>query len=205
MSDFVVLREWAESCANTAGVRPKDWARFVSALMALQDHNLFHFKHSMRVGIYAYLLAEHEEQSDLKFPLFAGCGHDIGKCDIGNDVLDHPDFGPEEYKKIKEHPRAGFVALSDDNFLYTACIAGLHHAFQPNGYGISLTDLPDWMSDDAREQIYEMAHFIMLVDFFDALTTRGTRGGGDPKGIMLDRFGDQRERVDWLFAHQMKD
>lgn len=205
MSDVDTLWARASECAEAAGVRLKDWERFIDKIESLQDHNEFHFKHSLRVGIYAYSLANYEGQRDLKFPLFAGCAHDIGKCDIGNDVLNHPEFGPEQYEIVKAHPRLGFDTLYDD-FMFSSFIAGLHHAFQPNGYGIDPdTDLPSWLPDETRELVLRMARFIMLVDFFDALTTRGARGGSDPQGIMLDRFEDQRDRVDWLFAHQMEE
>lgn len=206
MNEVTVSLEYlANGCALAAGIRPDQWVRFTRTLWALHEHNAVHYYHSLRVGLYAYKIAAIEGQRDLKYPLFAGFGHDIGKCGILNEVLNNPDFGPEDYEVIKAHPRLGFEQLKD-SFLFTSFIAGLHHKFQPEGYGIELErDAPFKLSERATETVLKMTHLVMICDFFDALTTRADKfGGREVSEIMYERFPDQKERVDKLFEIRLK-
>lgn len=189
--------------ARRAGITPEAWRGFIDFLEALHEHNSTHYEHSLRVGIYAFDLALHEGQRDLKYPLYAGCGHDLGKCDIANEIIEHPNFGPEQMEAMKAHTFQGFERLKD-HYLWTAFVAGLHHKYQPNGYGIDLREcVPEGLSDEAVAKIEWMAGFISLCDFFDALTTRSGPMAGDVEGTMRKRFPDQSDRVDWLLANRL--
>ena len=63
--------------AEQTGIHPRAWQRFLRELTILKQHNQSMYAHSLRVGLYTYGLAQAEDTADLKFPLFAGCGHDI--------------------------------------------------------------------------------------------------------------------------------
>jgi HD-GYP domain-containing protein (c-di-GMP phosphodiesterase class II) len=206
------LEAQIDICAREVRVKAEIWSRFMAELGELKAHNEFMYTHSLRVGLYAYGLAKSEGQDNLKFPLFAGCGHDIGKCEIANSLLDSKNLQPEEFEVIKEHATRGYEKLKD-TFLYTGLIAGLHHKYKDQGgYGIDLElDAPFELSEASRDGIKAMAQLVMLADFFDALTTRDNNKGfiedpNDPiqkREVMLRFFPDATSRVDWLIANRV--
>ena len=154
-------------------------------------------------------MAASEGQADLRFPLFAGCGHDVGKCEVSNQLLDSTNLQPEEFEVIKRHSGAGYERL-EGSFLFTAFIAGLHHRYRDGGYGIELDEVASSnLSEGSKELVVAMAKLVMIADFFDALTTRSNNKGfiaspGDPAeqmAVMAKHFPDDRRRVQWLVEH----
>jgi HD-GYP domain-containing protein (c-di-GMP phosphodiesterase class II) len=205
------LESTVDATAGSLGVKPATWQEFKDKLAALKEHNLSTYMHSLRVGIYSYGISKLENQSDLKFPLFAGCGHDIGKCEIDNTVLDTKVMTTEQFEDIKRHTTEGFELLKD-SFLYSGYVAGLHHKYQANDYGIDLdVDSPIALNPKARKKIILMAKQVMIADFFDALTTRN-----NDKGLIKDRddkseirtilkkyFPGSAKRIDWLILNKI--
>jgi HD-GYP domain-containing protein (c-di-GMP phosphodiesterase class II) len=190
-------------CAREANIRDSTWQDFIDLIDQLHDHNPGHGEHSLRVGLYTFGLAQYEKWPDLKYPLYAGCGHDIGKCDILNEIIDHPNFGPEQMAIMRAHPQYGWERLKD-RYLFTAFVAGLHHKFQPDGYGINLEEVaPFPLTKEAGDTITNMAKLVMICDFFDALTTRKGPNQDHVAGTMLKNFPTQVERVLWLLEHQI--
>lgn len=199
-------------CKQAAKPDPERWAQMRGALEALADHSPTMFTHSLRVGLYAHGLAINEGFADPVRFLCAGAGHDMGKIEIPTGVLDAADITPDQFEEIKQHSRAGFSHLLDID-LFAALVAGLHHSFQPNGYGIDLhSDSPVVLSPDEADNVIEAAKLVMICDFFDALTTRierkpYTADARTPelqRRVMLEFFPDDTGRVDWLFAHILK-
>jgi len=209
--DVAHLEDQADQLAKEVGIKTEMWQRFMRVLNELKQHNEFMYAHSLRVGIYTCGLANHERQTNLKFPLFAGCGHDVGKCEIANALLDSKNLQPEEFEQIKRHTTEGYARLKD-SFLFTGFIAGLHHKYKPDGYGIDLdTDTPFDLKDTSKQTIIAMAQLVMLVDFFDALTTRDNNKGfienphdPDQQRLVMSRFfPDQLSRIEWLIAQRI--
>lgn len=202
------LIEETHCCAAELGITRSAWAEFLQVLEKLHDHNPAHFLHSLRVGLYVFGLGRYLGRSDLRLLLYGGCGHDFGKCDISNDVLDHRAFGPEQYEVIKEHVFRGFEALKD-RYLFTAFIAGLHHLMQDNGYGIDLDAVaPFPLRAELKAAILSAAALVAMVDFFDALTTRKDgkgllAGGRTAEEVMAEQFPGQERSLRWLFAHRI--
>ena len=183
----------------------------MSVISELKVHNESMYTHSLRVGLYALGIASSENQSDLSFPLFAGCGHDIGKCEIDNALLDSKNMQRHEFEQIKTHAIEGYAKLKD-SFLFTALIAGLHHKYKTDGYGIDLEEnLLFGLDDKAKTSVKAMAKLIMIADFFDALTTRDNNKGfiADPQDprlqreVMTNYFPDSKSRIEWLVAHKI--
>lgn len=200
------LEAAVDNLATEVGIAPERWQQFRVHLTELKQHNAFMYDHSLRVGIYALGLARMEGQTDLRFPLFAGCGHDIGKCEIDNGLLDSKNLTPEQFEHIKAHSMEGYVKFKD-SFLFTGLVAGLHHKFKPGGYGIDLeTDVTTTLAPETKQKVEAMAKLVMIADFFDALTTRNNNKGliddpSDPEqqlAVMTEFFPDQPERVKWL-------
>ena len=210
-SDVQYLEQQVDALAAEVGIKPEIWDKFMNIIAELKDHNQFMYAHSLRVGIYAHGIAASEGQAVLKFPLFAGCGHDIGKCDIANTLLDSKNLQPHEFEQIKRHTTEGFERLKD-SFLFTGLIAGLHHKYKDGGYGIDLDiDAPYPLSSTDRKAVEDMSRLVMIADFFDALTTRIDNKGyiedpDDPdqqSEVMLRFFPNEQSRIDWLIAHRI--
>ncbi len=210
-SQIRALERHVSSLARTEKIRPVVWHIFMELLAELKDHNPEMYAHSLRVGIYAHGLAANEGENDLKFPLYAGCGHDIGKCEVQNAYLDSKNMTPAEFEHIKEHATRGYERLKD-KFLYTSFVAGLHHSFQDHGYGIDLKEVaPKSMPADQIKRIEAMARLVAIADFFDALTTRNNNKGyiddpSDPdqqRTVMTAHFPDQETRISWLILHRI--
>lgn len=201
MKTWTDYSEQLADCAKVAGIGEEPWETFLEYVVALHDHNPVHACHSLRVGLYAFGLAQHEGLEDLKYPLYAGTAHDVGKCDILNEVIDHPNFGPEQMRIMRAHPQFGFDRLKQQ-YLFTAFIAGLHHKFQPDGYGIDLADAaPFKLSSGAKVMIVRMAKLVMICDFYDAVTTREGPNRERVAETMREHFPTRGVRVDWLLEH----
>lgn len=211
-SQIRALERQVSSIARTEKIRPVVWHIFMELLAELKEHNAEMYAHSLRVGIYTHGLAASEGETDLKFPLYAGSGHDIGKCEVQNAYLDSKNLTPAEFEHIKEHATRGYERLKD-KFLYTSFVAGLHHSFQDHGYGIDFKEVaPKTMPTDQIERIEAMARLVAIADFFDALTTRHNNKGliddpSDPeqqRAVMTAHFSDQVARISWLIEHRVK-
>jgi HD-GYP domain-containing protein (c-di-GMP phosphodiesterase class II) len=210
--DIEFLETRVNGRSAEVGIKPEIWALFREVLDGLKDHNEFMYTHSLRVGIYASGIAEFEGQTNLKFPLFAGCGHDIGKCEVENAFLDSKNLQPHEFEQIKKHSIEGFEKLKD-SFLFTGLIAGLHHKYKDGGYGIDLdVDPPYKLDEEAKATVKAMAQLVMIADFFDALTTRNNDKGfiKDPndkteqRTVMLKYFPESERRISWLIEHRIR-
>lgn len=209
--DTAWLEEHVDELASQLKIKPTVWTKFRGYLEELKHHNQAMYDHSLRVGIYAHGLAAFEHQSDLKLPLYGGCGHDLGKCRVSNLLLNAEHLSNRGFERIKPHAAAGFNRLKDD-FLFTAFIAGLHHKLKDGGYGIDLDrDSPRPLSRTLKRKIYDTASLVMLTDFFDALTTRHNDKGliNDPDNDeqvleVMDRwFPEQGKRNRWLVANRL--
>lgn len=216
LSDFALqiqqLEDHVASLVVSSGIRMPVWLRFAGVLADLKAHNPGMYMHSLRVGIYAHGLAAFEDQTDLKFPLFAGCGHDVGKCTVSNECLNTTQMTAEQFEEIKQHAVQGYDILHD-SFLYTSFVAGLHHTFQKNAYGIDLDDVaPTGLRPEQRAYILETAQLVAIADFFDALTTRKNDKGlikniRDPqeqRAAMLEHFPESPSKIDWLINNRIQ-
>lgn len=202
------LISWTRAAADDAGIRPDRWEAFLGVIAPLRTHAETMFRHSLRVGLYAYGLAV-DEGADAKFALHAGCGHDLGKCFVDPAVLNAVDFGAAERAAVQVHPNAGFEMLAPTN-MFTAFVAGTHHLFQEHGYGIDLDEVSPWpLSPETRAVILRHAELVAVVDFYDAASTRTDRTGVVPTRVdaarmLYTRFGNT-PRTRWIAGHHLDD
>ena len=184
--------------AREVGISQKKFSKFFNLLQPLKEHAVEHYAHSLRVGLYSSQLAKFDNGTITRRMAFmGGLGHDIGKTTIDLAVLRAENFGEVEMEMIKKHSRAGFEALKEEN-LFTAYIAGLHHTFQENSYGISLEEERAEILKGERvpKIVLEAARLVSLADYYDALTTRGKeRGREEAFKVMLDKFPNDQKRV----------
>lgn len=205
--------------ARESGVDANTWKEARNLLDTLSKHNARHYAHSLRVGIYTHGLVLHEQDektdednSNLAFAVLAASVHDVGKIGIDNSLLDSTDdFTDSEHENVRRHPAIGahFLEKIDRD---SALVAGLHHKFREDGYGIDLDEATRKykLDPEAVERIVSMARLVMIADEFDAATTR--RHGEDPSADqtitqqrqrLVERFPDDVPRIDWLFAHKL--
>jgi HD-GYP domain-containing protein (c-di-GMP phosphodiesterase class II) len=130
----------------------------------------------------------------------------MGKIFVDNGVLRSSDFGPEEMAAMLDHPRAGQELLAPFH-LFTSFIAGMHHTFQENPYGMNLDDMAPNLGESAKKLIVQVAQLVAECDFYDALTTRPARAREDTSSTaaLRDLLSDRvsTARVEWLLANDM--
>lgn len=196
MTQFLI--DATTAAADRIGIEPERWSAFMEIIDPLRTHAESMYEHSLRVGLYSCGLAI-AQGMDTKFALFGGCGHDVGKCFVPHEVLYSKEFGPREREAVNVHCEAGFAMLAPTN-LYAAFIAGLHHQFQENPYGIDLDEVSPYpLSSDAKDSINAMGQLVATADFFDAYTTRNGQKSDDEVWAAMQRFSPAR--VDWLLEN----
>lgn len=200
------LEEQVHEIAKMLAIPETAWEQFMGHMKKLAAHNISVYRHSLRVGIYSFGLAKKENSGDLALPFLGGMGHDIGKYKIPNEILNKNGLlTSEEFEIIKKHPEYGFEELKDD-FPEEALVAGAHHCYQPEPYGIHIE-----MNDKIMSQKMEdVVRLIRIADFFDGRMTRidkdkkGDVGAHDPaqfetQHAQLQEFIPNYEaRIAWL-------
>lgn len=214
------LLERCRVIAELCGITPLIWHKFTATINPLRQHNEDMFAHSMRVGLYSVGLVFNEDDWSVtdaaeqivfmlargRLPLLAGCGHDVGKCFISNEILNKTTpLTPEDWDAIVTHPIHSWEILKEE-FPMTALVAGLHHTLSTNPYGIDLNAVaPDWFAEEHRRLVQWATEIVAICDFYDALTTRNNSSGTSPtlrerREIMVAKFpgSSNRSRRLWL-------
>jgi hypothetical protein len=188
--------------------------RMLIRLRSLALHNAAEYRHCLRVGLLAGRLAAAERTPgsplDPAMCMVGGAGHDIGKVAVSNSVLRAENFGPEERRAVCLHCSAGFDLLASSD-LEAACVAGGHHLFQANPYGVDLEAVLADRSAEQRASVWACAELVASVDFFDALTTRFD-GRNDQGCVSEDLAFDTmarakpewKGRAAWLLEHRLR-
>ncbi len=193
--------EWSVNRRATAlGVSPADLARLAKYLDQLRDHHESTYVHSLRVGLLAADLAPEADYATAGLLLLSGCAHDVGKLKLLRRSLNAKRLKPDGPQRMQVHARFGFELLQTD-LPEIAIVAGLHHRFGENGFGLDLdADAPVWLSLATRKRLEEAARLVMLADFYDDLRARGV---GEPgQQLMVDRFPGYQVQIGQLFhAH----
>ncbi|GAB6137460.1 bifunctional diguanylate cyclase/phosphohydrolase [Halanaerobaculum tunisiense] len=125
------------------------------------------YGHSERVADYVKKFAEalelsSEEKKKLTYGAFL---HDIGKIEVGRDILMKPDrLDQSEWETIKQHPETGAQILSPlKSSPDILAMARYHHEnFDGTGYpeGLKGSDIPFY------------ARVLRIIDSFDAMTSK---------------------------------
>lgn len=185
--------------------RPELFLNTKNQLKMMKKHHLPTYLHEIRVGLIAAYLAEAMGERDIKPEFFGGANHDMGKLLVEKKILETKDITNEEYEEIKSHAEVGYYL--QEKFLFTSFIAGFHHNFQENGYGVSEKALESHkIEENQKKRIITAARRVALADFFDALLTRKTKlkngNGAEPEEIMASVYPDSKEELRILFGHE---
>lgn len=140
----------------------------ISDLFQVLHHDYATFTHSTNVAFYCGLLASElgYSKEDIHKITTGGLLHDLGKLEIGEDILCKPGkLSEEEFRRIRLHPGLGFKKLAhrDDLCEGQLMMAYQHHErLDGKGYPVGCTD----------EDIHPWAKICAVVDVFEALTSQ---------------------------------
>lgn len=209
--EIAELSDIIDELAVEADIDPVAWDKFRVITEPLKGHSQFHYAHSLRVGIYAYGIARFEGQPDLHLPLFGGFGHDIGKVTIDKALLETTgSFTNEQWRQVSAHAEAGFDILRERGFPFTAFIAGAHHLYQEEPYGIQLATQELLADPVDLAHVRSVAELVALSDQFDSMSTRNNdrnrvmgQGEAAQRAELLAHFPSSEERLNWLFDHKL--
>lgn len=165
-----LIEERLFNLASATGVTPHNWNRLIEAIAPLKTHSYTTYLHSLRVGYYSAQIALAMDM-DPKYALHGGCTHDVGKCAVHQDVIHSAIWGPNFKTAMEVHPQAGFDMLKESH-LFSSFVAGLHHSFQENPYGVDMREFPAWLGSGKLLFIKNMASLVATADVWDAMTTR---------------------------------
>jgi len=138
-------------------------------LLKVASFDYYTYTHSMNVFMFSVALAQRtciHDSEELRAFGQAVLLHDIGKSDVGEDVVNwRGPLDDDQWRRMKLHPVYGFDILAEKGFL---CERGLkvvrHHHEKLNGGGY-----PDNLRGD---QIGPWVRVTTICDIFDALTTK---------------------------------
>ncbi len=140
--------------------------QFAQKMWQIKAYDGYTFEHSVRVSMIAGLLAKWYGMSETKIKeaTLAGLLHDIGKCNIPDEILNKPGpLTPEEYKVIKTHATLGYILIKDiKNLSYEVLLGVLQHHERVDGTGY-----PNGLMGD---QISEIAKVVAVSDVYCAMT-----------------------------------
>lgn len=184
--------------ASATGVTTNNWERLIDAIAPLKTHSYMTYLHSLRVGYYSAQIAL-SMGMDAKYALHGGCAHDVGKCAVHTNVIHSAIWGPDLKTAMDIHPRAGFDMLKEEH-LFSSFVAGLHHSFQEDPYGINVIEFPEWIGPDHLDAIKNMAKLVATADVWDAMTTRPPIYSRDTTWDMMVQQGFNSIYLDVLYG-----
>lgn len=201
-TDTGSLEMRVRAAAEVARAESGEWRKFMARMEQLKIHDERTYRHSLRVGLYAFGIADEEglDTEGLRLALLGGIGHDIGKIRISKELLNaERTLSRDEFDTVKKHAEYGFEELKDDH-PDIAAIAGMHHCFQPEPYG-RVCD------DTLLRRLASIVEIIRLADFFDSRMTRHDKAEmiwHDPSWLedesrhMKMHIPNATERMKWL-------
>lgn len=133
----------------------------------IRQSDEYTFEHSVQVSLYSALIGnwlglEPEELKDLSI---AGLLHDVGKCNIPDEILNKPDkLTDDEFKVMRNHPTLGYVLLANTKQFNDAVLSGvLQHHERSDGSGY-----PNGL---AGTHIHPYARIVAIADIYSAMTS----------------------------------
>jgi len=139
---------------------------FTSKMWQIHTYDDYTFDHSVRVSMISGLLAKWcgYSPSVIKDASLAGLLHDIGKCNIPDEILNKPGpLTPEEFKVIKTHATLGYVLIKEISNINENVMQGvLQHHERMDGTG--------YPNGIKGPEINEVAKIIAVADVYCAMT-----------------------------------
>lgn len=141
-----------------------DIAKLLLTLINAKDR--YTYGHTEQVMVFSWLMAKQLNlpEAQIRAILLAALLHDIGKIDIGQEVLNkNSALSEDEWEQIRQHPKWGANILRPFKDLREIVPLVLHHheRYDGRGYPFALQG----------EDIPLGARIITVADSFDAMTT----------------------------------
>jgi len=133
----------------------------------IRQSDEYTFEHSVQVSLYSALIGSWlgMEPDELKDLAIAGLLHDIGKCNIPDEILNKPDaLTDEEFKVMRTHPTLGYILLANTKQFNDAVLSGVlqhHERSDGSGYPNSLKG----------PHIHPYARIVAIADIYSAMTS----------------------------------
>lgn len=170
----------------------------LTLLSNMRDYDDETFAHCLNVSLICNIFAKWLRLSDKEVETATLCGllHDIGKVTIPEEILRKPGKLTEaEYAIVKEHTRAGYKILRDNNIDHHVCNAALlhHERSDGTGYPLRLTG----------SQIDPYAKIVAIADVYDATTSpRIYRDAMNPFQVieLFEKDGLQKYDVQYILV-----
>lgn len=162
-----VLYEHVKDCIDPILDELQSNPQMAMKLWQIETADFYTYEHSVKVTMLGVLLCKWLRKPDLYSQEIAKVGllHDIGKCNIPNEILNKPDMlNSEEFSVMKTHASLGYILLSSTKELSDNILKGIlhhHEKFDGTGYPSKLSE----------HSIPEYARIISVVDVFDAMSS----------------------------------
>lgn len=157
------IKELIDPLINEISENPK----LAMKLWQIEMSDFYTYEHSVKVCMLSVFMSKWLGKSDFYINEIGKSAllHDIGKCNIPNEILNKPDMLTlDEFNVIKTHSTLGFILLSTTKELSSDILNGiLHHHERYDGSG--------YPSQLIGEDIHEYARIISITDVFDAMTS----------------------------------
>lgn len=133
----------------------------------IESADFYTYEHSVKVCLLSVLFAKWLNKPQVYLDEIGRTGllHDIGKCNIPNEILNKPDvLSGDEFRVMKTHATLGYVLLSATKELNGNILKGIlhhHESFDGQGYPAGLVG----------KDIPEYSRLVSVVDVFDAMTS----------------------------------
>lgn len=137
------------------------------SLWQIEACDEYTYDHSVTVSMAAALLGKWMGlgENDINDLATAGLLHDIGKCNIPDEILKKPDrLTEEEFKVMKTHSTLGYLLLKNGKGFNESILSGVyqhHEKFDGNGY-------PNKLSE---KDIHQFGRIIAVADVYSAMTS----------------------------------
>jgi putative nucleotidyltransferase with HDIG domain len=190
---FIILVRYVGNMIFISIQKTFHFNKMIDALIfAIETKDGYTRGHSLRVAEYAVILGEYYiflgGKIDLETLRISALLHDVGKVYIPNEILTKSGaLTPEEFDKIKHHPKFGADIIKSFDYSRTIVKDILYHheRFDGTGYPAGLVG----------REIPINARILAIADTFDALTsTRSYRvaySADEARDIILKNFGSQ--------------
>jgi len=137
------------------------------SLWQIEACDEYTYDHSVTVSMAAALLGKWMGlgENDINDLATAGLLHDIGKCNIPDEILKKPDrLTEDEFKVMKTHSTLGYLLLKNGKGFNNSILSGVyqhHEKFDGNGYPNKLREA----------DIHQFGRIIAVADVYSAMTS----------------------------------
>lgn len=163
----IVVYDHVKDCLDPLIDELENSPQMATKLWQIEAADFYTYEHSVKVCMLSVLLSKWMKKPEAYSSEIGKVGllHDMGKCNIPNEILNKPDMlTMEEFSVMKTHSSLGYILLSSTKELSDNVLKGiLHHHEKHDGTGY-----PSKLSGD---EIPEYAKLVSIVDAFDAMTS----------------------------------